>query len=115
MNILIMVIFEVIYSSVYFDYMFSIVELLLYLRMDSYSAHPLDPGVCGREDVIMVIRSYLPAFAPYMPGRVVDRGDDNTIESFAIHPPYVGLADDIIRVVLSFGLSLHGFCPHVWI
>ena len=108
-----MVIFEIICSSAYFDDMFSIVELLLYLCMDSYSAHPLDPGVNGRDDVIMVIRSYLPAFAPYMSGRVVDRGGDSTIESFAIHSPYIGLVDDIIRIVLSFGLSLHGFCPHV--
>ena len=115
MNILIMFIFEIICSSIYFDYTFSIVELLLCSCMDSYSAHHLDRRVSGTDDVIMVIRSYLPAFAPYVPGRVVDRGGDSTIESFAIHPPYVGLADVIIQVVLSFGLSLHGFCPHVWI
>jgi hypothetical protein len=117
MNILIMFIFEIICSSIYFDYTFSIVELLLCSCMDSYSAHLLILGMGGRDDVIVVIRSYLPAFAPYMPGlfRVVDRGSDSTIESFAIHPPYVGLADVIIQVVLSFGLSLHGFCPHVWI
>lgn len=115
MNILIMFIFEIICSSIYFDYTFSIVELLLCLCMDSYSTHLLISGMSGRDDVIVVIRSYLPAFAPYMPGRVVDRGSDSIIESFAIHPPYVGLADVRFRVVLSFGLSLHGFCPHVWI
>ena len=115
MIILIMLIFEIICSSIYFDYTFSIVDLLLCSCMDSYSAHLQSMWVSGRDDVIVVIRSYLPAFAPYVPGRVVDRGGDSTIESFAIHPPYVGLADVIIRVVLSFGLSLHGFCPHVWI
>ena len=32
-----------------------------------------------------------PATAPYIPGRVVDRGSDSPVESFVVHPPSVGL------------------------
>jgi hypothetical protein len=28
-----------------------------------------------------------------MSGHVVDRGGDNTIESFAVHPPCIGLVE----------------------
>jgi hypothetical protein len=86
-----MIIFEIMYFGAYYDYMFSIVDLPLYLCMESYSPH-LDhmlTWVSGKDSVSVVLILYLPAIAPYMSGCVVDRGGDNTIESFAI-PLHVG-------------------------
>jgi len=42
--------------------------------------------VSGKPSVGMVPIPYFPAFAPYIPGRVVDRGSDTLIESFVVHP-----------------------------
>jgi hypothetical protein len=42
--------------------------------------------VSGKDSVSVVLILYLPVIAPYMSGRVVDRGGDSTIESFAITP-----------------------------
>jgi hypothetical protein len=41
----------------------------------------------------VVLRYYLPVNAPYMPGRVVDRGCDRPVESYVVHPPCVGLVE----------------------
>jgi hypothetical protein len=49
--------------------------------------------VSGEDVVSMVLRPYLPVFAPYVSGRVVDHGGDSSIESFVVHPPYVGLVE----------------------
>jgi hypothetical protein len=52
------------------------VELLVYyVRM-----------LCSRKYVSMVLRCNLLADSPYTLGRVVDRGRDRPIESFAVHP-----------------------------
>jgi hypothetical protein len=82
-----MIIFDIICFGVYYDYMFSIV-LPLYSCMESYSPHldHLLTWVNGKYNVSVVLILYLSAIAPYMSGRVVDRGGDSTIESFAIHP-----------------------------
>jgi hypothetical protein len=82
---LLVIIFDIICFGVYYDYMFSIVDLPLYLCMESYSPHldHLLSSVNGKNSVSMVLIS---ATAPYMSGRVVDRGGDNTIESFVVHP-----------------------------
>jgi hypothetical protein len=40
----------------------------------------------GKDSVSVVLILYLSAIAPYMLGRVVDRGGDSTIESFVVHP-----------------------------
>jgi hypothetical protein len=53
--------------------MFSIVRVVLCLYSSSYSAHFDDQGVGGRSCVIVVLRHYLSASAPYIPGHVVDR------------------------------------------
>jgi hypothetical protein len=68
--------------GVYYDYMFSIVDLPLYSCMDSYSPHldHLLTWVNYKDNVSVVL-------ILYMSGRVVDRGGDNTIESFVVHPP----------------------------
>jgi hypothetical protein len=43
------------------------------------------------------------------PGRVVDRGGDNAIESFVVQPLCIGLVDPyIVWVVSSFGLDPPG-------
>jgi hypothetical protein len=65
--------------------------------------------VNGKDSVSVVLILYLSAIAPYMSGRVVDRGGDNTIESFAVHPSCTGLVEPyIVWVVSSFGLDPTG-------
>jgi hypothetical protein len=90
-----MVIFDIICFGVYYDYMFSIVDLPSYSCMESYSPHldHLLTWVNGKDSVTVVLILYLLAIAPYMLGRVVDRGGDNTIESFVVHPPCIGLVE----------------------
>jgi hypothetical protein len=70
--------------------MFSIVDLPLYSCMESYSPHlyHLLTWVNGKDSVSVVLILYLPAIAPYMPGSVVDRGGDSTIESSQSTPVY---------------------------
>jgi hypothetical protein len=56
-----------------------------------------------------VLILYLAAIAPYMLGRVEDRGGDKTIESFVVHTPCIGLVEPYtVWVVLSFGLDPPG-------
>jgi hypothetical protein len=65
--------------------------------------------VNGKDSVRVVLILYLSAIAPYMSGRVVDRGGDNTIESFVVHPPHIGLVEPYtVWVVSSFGLDPPG-------
>jgi hypothetical protein len=75
-------------------------------------SHHLDhllPWVNNKNSVSAVLNLYLPAIAPYMLGRVVDRGGDNTIESFTIHPSWIGLVEPYpVWVVSSFGLDPPG-------
>lgn len=106
-----MIIFDIICFGVYYDYMFSIVDLPLYSCMESYSPHldHLLTWVNGKDSVSVVLILYLSAIAPYMPGRVVDRGGDSTIESFVVHPPCIGLVEPYtVWVVSSFGLDPPG-------
>jgi hypothetical protein len=108
---LLMIIFDIIYFGVYYDCMFSIVDLLLYSCMESYSRHldHLLTWVNGKDSVSVVLILYLSAIAPYMSGRVVDRGGDSTIESFVVHPPCIGLVDPYtVWVVSNFGLDPPG-------
>jgi hypothetical protein len=74
--------------GVYYDYMFGIVDLPLYSCMESYSPHldNLLTWVNGKDSVSVVLILYLSAIEPYMLSRVIDRGGDSTIESFAVHP-----------------------------
>jgi hypothetical protein len=106
-----MIILDIICFGVYYDYMFSIVDLPLHSCMESYSPHldHLLTWVNGKDSVSVVLILYLSAIAPYMPGRVVDRGGDNTIESFIVHPPCIGLVEPyIVCVVPSFSLDPPG-------
>jgi hypothetical protein len=102
------IIFDIISFGVYYDYMFSIVDLPLYSCTESYSPHldHLLTWVNDKDSVSVVLILYLSAVAPYMLGRVVDRGGDSTIESFVVHPPCIGLVEPyIVWVVSSFGLD----------
>jgi hypothetical protein len=106
-----MIIFDIICFGVYYYYMFSIVDLLLYSCMESYSPHldHLLTWVNGKDSVSVVLILYLSAIAPDMSGRVVDRGGDNTIESFVVYPPCIGLLEPYtVCVVSSFGLDPPG-------
>jgi hypothetical protein len=51
----------------------------------------------GTYYVSVVLRYYLPANAPYMPGRVVDHGCDRPVESYGVHPPCVGLVEPVLK------------------
>jgi hypothetical protein len=106
-----MIIFDIICFGVYYYYMFSIVDLPLYSCMESCSPHldHLLPWVNGKDSVSVVLILYLSVIAPYMLGCLVDRGGDNTIESFAVHPPCIGLVEPYtVWVVSSFGLDPPG-------
>jgi hypothetical protein len=60
-----------------------IVELLVYqVRMLGSTIY-----------VSMVLRYNLFADSPYTPGRVVDRGRDRPIKSFAVHPTFIRLVE----------------------
>jgi hypothetical protein len=84
--ILIVYVFLIIMFMGYFDYMFSIARLSLYSSTCSYSAHPNDWGVSGRQCVSVVFILCLPTDGPYIPGQqVVDRGSDSPIESSVVH------------------------------
>jgi hypothetical protein len=54
----------------------------LFVELLVYYAHMLG----SRKYVSMVLRYNLLADSPYTPGRVVDRGRDRPIVSFAVHP-----------------------------
>jgi hypothetical protein len=47
----------------------------------------------GTYYVSVVLRYYLPTNASYMQGRVVDHECDRPVESYAVHPPCVGLVE----------------------
>jgi hypothetical protein len=105
-----MIIFDIIWFGVYYDYMFSIVDLPLYSHM-SYSPHVdhLLTWVNGKDSVSVVLILYLSEIAPNMMCHVVDRGGDSTIESFAVHHLFIGLVEPYtIRVVSSFGFDPPG-------
>jgi hypothetical protein len=93
MTILVFILFMFLVSMfiVYFDYMLSIVSLPLSLCISLYSIHPIkDPRVGGRDHVSMVLICYLPVNTLYIPGHVVDRGCDITVESFVVHSQSIG-------------------------
>jgi hypothetical protein len=85
--------FIIIMFIAYVDYMFSIVGVVLCLYSCSYSAYSDDQGVSGRSCVSMVLRQYLSASAPYIPGHVVDHEGDyySFVESSVVHFPNIGL------------------------
>jgi hypothetical protein len=93
MTLLYLIIFSIILFLVYFDYMLVIVRLELYLSIGSYSACSLISWVSGKHCVGVVPIPYLPAIAPYIPDRVVDRRSDSPVESFVVHLSSIGQAE----------------------
>jgi hypothetical protein len=85
--------FIIIMFIAYVDYMFSIIGVVLCLYSCSYSAHSDNQGVGGRSCVRVVLRQYLSASAPYVPGHVVVRKGDyySFVESPVVHSPNIGL------------------------
>ena len=79
--------------------------------MESYSAHLVVPWVSGKHSVSVVLIPCFPAIAPYIPGHVVDRGCDTTIESFAVHSLNVGLVErmcsDRLALFLLYLSNIH--------
>jgi len=76
--------FIIIMFIAYFDYIFSIVGLALFLCTCLYSAYPLNSGVGDRSCVSMVLRQCLSANAPYVSSHVVDCEGDNFFESYVV-------------------------------
>jgi hypothetical protein len=93
MTLLYLIMFSIILFLVYFDYMLGIVWSELYLSIGSYSACSLISWVSGKHCVGMVPIPYLPAIAPYILDRVVDRTSDSLVESFVVHLPSIGQAE----------------------
>jgi hypothetical protein len=91
-TLLYLIMFSIILFLVYFDYMLGIVRSDLYSSIGSYSACLLISWVSGKHCVGVVSIPYLPAIAPYILYRVVDRGSDNSIESSIVHLPSIGQA-----------------------
>jgi hypothetical protein len=83
--------FIIITLIAYVDYMFSIVGVVLCLYPCLYSTHSDDQRVGGRSCVGMVLRQYLSAGAPYVPGHVVDREGDyySFVEFSVVHSPNI--------------------------
>jgi hypothetical protein len=78
------------YSSSIFDIMMiNDKSTHLFIELLVYYARMLG----SRKYVGMVLRYNLLADSPYTQGRVVDRGCDRPIESFAVHPPSIRLVE----------------------
>jgi hypothetical protein len=90
MTLLYLIMFSIILFLVYFDYMLDIVRSELYSSIGSYSACSLISWVSGKHCVGVVPIPYLPAIAPYIPNRVIDRRIDSPIESFVVHLLSIG-------------------------
>jgi hypothetical protein len=88
----IFIMFLVIMFIVYFDYMLSVVRVIvifmhMFVKRSSLSSN----RVSGQHCVRVVLIPCLPAKAPYIPDRVVDCGGDSPIESSIVHLPSIGL------------------------
>jgi hypothetical protein len=95
--IFILFMFLIVMFIVYFDYMSSIVTLLLLSScICSYSVYPKVPRVDDLHYVGVVLRyiAYLQVL-PDIPERVVDRKGDyySFVESFVVHPLRIGYVE----------------------
>ena len=79
--------FLVIMFLVYFDYMLCVVRvIIMFMHRIAKRSFLLTNGVSGRHCVSMVLICCLPADAPYILNRVVDREGESSV----IHLPSVG-------------------------
>ena len=76
---------------VYFDYIPSIARIII-MFMHMFAKRPLlcTYGVSCQYCVSVVLIRCLPADAPNILDRVVDREGDSLVESFVVHLPFVG-------------------------
>jgi len=111
MTLLYLLISLIILFLFYYEFMLGIVGLDLYSNICSYSACSLVRWVGGRHYVGVVPISCLPAFACYIPSRVVDHGGDILVESSVVHPPNVVSVDtnygEMIALFLIFLNNVH--------
>jgi hypothetical protein len=93
-------------SSIFHIIMINDKSTHLFIEILVFYAHMLG----SRKYVSMVLRYNLLADSPYTPGRVVDRGCDRPIESFAVHPPpaSIRLVEQWFLRGLSFVLDFPG-------
>ena len=82
-----LLIFLIILSLVYHDYMLSEVRLELCLCIGSYSAYSLDRWVSGKYCVGEVPRPYFSTITPYSLELEIDRGSDSPVESLVFLLP----------------------------
>jgi len=77
---------------VYFDYISSLVGLiLLNLRNCSYSVYPIESWVDDEQYVVMVSRySIYLRVHPNLLGHVIVHVGDSYVDFSVVHPPYVG-------------------------
>jgi hypothetical protein len=77
---------------VYFNYMSSIVGLILLNSCNcSYSVYPNDRWVDDEKCVDVVFRYFIYLRVhPDVPGRVIVCVGDNYVDSSVVHPPYIG-------------------------
>jgi hypothetical protein len=68
-----------------------IVDEFMYMFVERLIQFSRELG--GTYYVNVVLRYHLPANPPYMSGHLVDRGCDRPVESYIVHPPYVGLVE----------------------
>jgi hypothetical protein len=93
------------YSSSMFDIvLINDKSMHLFVELLVFYAHMLG----SRKYVSMVLRYNLLEDSPYTSGRVVDRGRDRPIESFAVHPPSIRLVEQWFLGGSSFVLDLLG-------
>jgi hypothetical protein len=109
-----LIMFSIILFLVYFDCMLGIVRSDLYSSIGSYSACSLISWVSGKHCVGMVPIPYLPAIAPYILDRVVDRGSDSPVESFVVHLPSIEQAEHNYygEVIAMFHIFLSNITMH---
>ena len=88
---LILVMFLIIMFIVCFDYMLNIARIII-MFMHKFTKRSLlcTYDVSGRHCVSVVLVCCLPADAPYILDRMVDRDSDSLIQSFVVHLPFVG-------------------------
>jgi hypothetical protein len=83
--------FLVIMFIIYFDYMVSIVRIIIvFIHMFAKALTLVHVGVTGQHCVSVVLICCLPTDTPYVLGRVVDRECDTFVESFVVHSLNVG-------------------------
>jgi hypothetical protein len=88
--VFILFMFKVAMFIVYFDYILSIASLLLCLYISLYGTYSNVHEVGGRDHVSVVLICYLLVNTLCIPGHVVDRRCDTTVEFFIVHSPNIG-------------------------